>query len=177
MSEADRNDRLVVSNQVKIALLGHIRTDFPQLWSLSLVSVKLSESNLLPLKSIAALGLLDISFSQIALEALIPSISQIQIMEFHYFNCFETFEDSRGFLVKCLPNTWSLNGGIINCIERSHWVKYFDTGPGRFSEIYRKHFVHHVDFVTEPMIWSDRAKKLLGDMTSDFTMVTLLNEL
>jgi hypothetical protein len=178
-SEDIRSDRLLISNQQKMTLLNHIRTDFAQLWSLSLVSVKLSESNLLPLKNIAALEFLDISFSKIALEALIPSIRQIQIMEFHYFNCFDNFPDeiTRGFLVKSLSNAWSLNGVITNCIERSHWDKYFDDGPGRFSEIYRKHFVHHLEFVhsNEPIIWSDRAKKLMGATTSEFTMVTSLN--
>ena len=177
MNSDDNHDRLLISSQSKISLLNHIRNDYDQLWSLSLMNVKLSESNLAPLKSIAALGFIDISFSKISLEALISSINHIQILELHYFNCFDNFDDeiTRGFLVHCLPDTWSLNGNITNCIEKSHWDKYFDHGPGRFSEIYRKHYIHHSEFIgsTEPMIWSKKAKKLLGVVPSEFTMVKL----
>lgn len=173
---SEDGDRLLISNQNKISLLEHIRTDFLQLWSLSLVSIELSEANLHPLKGIAALGFLSVSFSKVSLEALISSINQMQLLELHYFNCFDNFdqESTRGFLVRCLPDTWSFNGNVINCIERLHWEKYFDVGPGRFSEIYRKHFIHHLEFTCdEPIIWSFRAKKLIGALTSEFMMVSL----
>lgn len=175
-SEVNHGDRLLISNQNKISLLEHVRTDFLQLWSLSLMSIDLSKSNLSPLKCIAALGFLNVSFSKVSLEALISSINRMQVLELHYFNCFDNFdhETTRGFLVRCLPDTWSFNGNVINCIERLHWEKYFDVGPGRFSEIYRKHFIHHLEFSSdEPVVWSDRAKKLIGALTSGFMMVIL----
>ena len=174
MNSEVEKEVLLISSQNKIPLLSHIKTDFSQLWSLSLVRLNLSESNLFPLKSIAALGFLDISFSKISLEALISSISQIQILEFHYFDVFETFEEeiTRGFLIHCLSDIWSFNGSVFNCIEKSHWTKYFDFGAGQFSEIYRKHFVHHLEFSSnEPLIWSNRAKALFKAVGPQFTMV------
>ena len=180
-SDISSRDRLAISTKNKISLLNHIRTDFCDLWSISLHFLTLSESDLFPLKSIAALGFLDISYSKISLEALISSIHSIQILEFHYFGCFSSYEEeyTRGFLVYCLPDVWSLNGVVINCIEKSQMQKYFEVGMGRFSEIYRKHYIHHSEFLssTEPVFWTDKAKILLGAVTSKFTMVSIIKQM
>ncbi|KAJ3068309.1 hypothetical protein HDU98_008493 [Podochytrium sp. JEL0797] len=105
-----------------------------------------------------------------------------------------TEEEVRGFLTYSMPNVWILDGVPVLHHERKRWVRYFsEGGRGQFSDLVRKHFVDfespfvprlkkqypppspiRAEYVYESPIqqklWSARAKKLIGEMPTEFTM-------
>jgi hypothetical protein len=87
-------------------------------------------------------------------------------------------EGWRDFLIYALPNLWAINGGIITYDQTIHAHRRF-TGKGRFSEIYRKHFIDFDPLFTPSRlehdnssgtIWSIDAKNLLFPLPNHFNM-------
>ena len=174
--------RLCVKSESQIPKAIHLKSQYSQLWSLSLIHCPLSHVSLQSLNCLASLGFLDVSFTQITFNALQSSLRPIQILELHCFHCpnLEIASQSRGFMIFSLPNVWSLNGSFANCDERHHWNEYFRNGQGRFSALYRKHFLEFdPNFVPSRLIdeendqgsvWSLKAKELLYPLPTHFNM-------
>ncbi|ORY43460.1 hypothetical protein BCR33DRAFT_717666 [Rhizoclosmatium globosum] len=167
------------------------------LWSLSLVgsTTKMNPQTLEPLSHIACLGFLDLSETDVSLQTIQTSLRQIQIMRLHLTsNATQiTQDDLRGFMVYALPNVWTLDGIPILHQERRKWSKHFaEGGKGQFSDLIRKHYIEDAAFVArkkkqyaqpsyikaeyiyespiQKKLWSSRAKKVIGDMPTEFNM-------
>ena len=166
-----------------------LRTRYASLWRVSLVGLTLSDKAFQSLTCFVGLGFLDLSYTNLSLKTLQSGLRPIQILSLHVFGCPNLESVERSFLVYTLPNAWSLNGLIPTCNQRYQYMQSYTNGKGRFSEIYRKHFLPFdpklvptrlwpVEQAANPnphdvqigCLWSPQARLLASNVPQHFTM-------
>lgn len=166
-----------------------LRTRYATLWRVSLVGLTLSDKAFQSLGCFVGLGFLDLSYTNLSLKTIQSALRPIQILSLHIFSCPHLESVERGFLVYTLPNTWSLNGLIPTCTQRVQYKQSYTAGKGRFSEVYRKHFLPFdpklvptrlwpVEQAANPnlheiqigCLWSPQAKLLASNVPQHFAM-------
>jgi hypothetical protein len=144
--------KIVVDPSKSTSLLKTVTVKYPHLWEISLCNVpRLATNDLLSfLSHFIALGFLDLSFTDVTLDTLQKALRHTTVMSLHIFQCESlelneigsktlALDSSYGFLIYSLPLTWCINGNFVSFTERKHWTRYWETGPGKHSAIYRMH--------------------------------------